>query len=90
MSVPLKDFRLGITETIDIWLDAEAAARGVDRTVIAREVLARWAKERGHAHRVAQRRMEANGLQPELDGLELGDAGTSRSGPAATPGRGRR
>jgi pyruvate/2-oxoglutarate dehydrogenase complex dihydrolipoamide dehydrogenase (E3) component len=90
MSTPLKDFRLGITETIDIWLDAEAVARGVDRAVIAREVLARWAKERGHAHRVAQRRMAANGLQPDLDGLELEDAGVSRQVPAATPPRNRR
>lgn len=28
MSIPLKDFRLGITEPIGIWLDAEATAFG--------------------------------------------------------------
>ena len=33
MSLPLKDFRLVITESIDIWLDAVASAmvRGRDR-----------------------------------------------------------
>jgi len=30
VSIPLKDFRLGISETVDIWLDAEAIAFGND------------------------------------------------------------
>ncbi len=81
MSVPLKDFRLGITESIDIWLDAVATATGADKASVARNVLTEWAKRKGHEHRVATRRMTANGLQPELDGLELEDAGVSRSQP---------
>ena len=85
MSLPLKDFRLGITEAIDIWLDIEATARGVDRIVVAREVLAEWAKSKAHAHRVASRRLAANGLQPDLDGLEPADAGTQAG--AARGGR---
>lgn len=81
MSVPLKDFRLGITESIDIWLDAEAIAFGSDKAAIAREVLAEWAKRKAHAFRVAQRRLAANGLQPELSGLEPEhDGATVRGG----------
>ena len=79
MSLPLKDFRLGITESIDIWLDAEAAAFGSDKAAVAREVLAEWAKRKAHAFKVAQRRLVANGLQPELTGLDTEDDGSARS-----------
>lgn len=75
MSLPLKDFRLGITEAIDLWLDIEATARGIDKIVVAREVLAEWAKRKAHAHRIATKRLEANGLQPDLVGLDTEDAG---------------
>lgn len=80
MSLPLKDFRLGITEAIDIWLESEAIAFGTDKAAIAREILQEWAKRKAHAFKVAQRRMTANGLQPELPGIEPEDAGVSRSG----------
>lgn len=83
MSTPLKDFRLGVTEAIDMWLDIEASARGIDKIVVGREVLAEWAKAKAHAHRVASRKLAANGLQPDLDGLETEDAG-------AQAGKGRR
>jgi hypothetical protein len=80
VSIPLKDFRLGITEAIDIWLDAEAIAFGSDKAAVAREILAEWAKRKAHAYKVATRRMHANGLQPELTGLDTEDAGASRQG----------
>jgi hypothetical protein len=80
MSIPLKDFRLGITESIDIWLDAEASAFGTDKASIAREILNDWAKRKAHAFKVAQRRLVANGLQPELTGLKPEDAGVGRQG----------
>ena len=70
MSIPLKDFRLGITEGIDIWLS--------DKAAVAREVLQEWAKRKAHEHKVAMRRMQANGLQPELPGFETEEAGVSR------------
>lgn len=79
MSLPLKDFRLGISESIDIWLDAEAAAFGKDKQTVAREVLSDWAKRKAHAYKVAARRLTANGLQPELDGFETEDDGASRN-----------
>ncbi len=86
MSLPLKDFRLGITEAIDIWLESEAEAFGTDKAAVAREVLREWAKKKSHAYKVAQRRLTANGLQPEFDGFETADAGSGRS----QPERGRR
>jgi hypothetical protein len=80
MSTPLKDFRLGISETIDIMLDAEAVAFGKDKAAIAREVLADWAKKKAHAYKVMQRRFTANGMQPELFGDEMEDDGVGRKG----------
>lgn len=77
MSLPLKDFRLGITEAIDIWLDAEAAAFGSDKAAVAREILQDWAKRKAHAYKVATRRLHANGLQPELPWNGLEDDGVS-------------
>ena len=78
MSLPLKDFRLGITEAIDIWLDAEATAFGTDKAAVARQVLNEWAKRKAHAHKVAVRRMRANGVQPEFEWSETEDAGVTR------------
>jgi len=75
MSLPLKDFRLGITEAIDIWLDAEAVAFGQDKAAIARGILQEWAKRKAHAYKVAARRLTANGMQPELFGEETEEAG---------------
>ena len=82
MSIPLKDFRLGITEAIDIWLDAEATAFGSDKAAVAREILAEWAKRKAHAHKVAARRLAANGAQPEFDWETAADAGAIRKGAA--------
>ncbi len=80
MSIPLKDFRLGITESIDIYLDAEAVAFGRDKASIAREILQEWAKRKAHAHKVAARRLCANGGQPELDWSGTEDGGTDAKG----------
>lgn len=86
MSIPLKDFRLGISESIDIWLDAEARARRLDKAAIAREVLSEWAKGRMHAFKIAHRRMASNGMQTdwlgddlEDDGADPADAGIARN-----------
>ena len=77
MSVPLKDFRLGITETIDLWLDAEACAFHKDKAAIARSILQEWAKKKAHAYKVATKRMQANGLQMELIGDDTEEDGTA-------------
>lgn len=87
MSLPLKDFRLGIDESIDMWLDIESACRKKDKAAVARQILREWAKEKAHAYKVATKRLQANGLQPELfgedpesDGAMPADAGARRSG----------
>ena len=78
MALPLKDFRLGVTESIDIWLDAVAIANNIDKAAVARDVLQEWADRKAHEHKVAHRRMTANGLQPDLPGFETEDAGVGR------------
>lgn len=80
MSLPLKDFRLGITEEIAAALEADAAA--FDRTMesVAREILQQWAERKAHAYRVYARRVIANGAQAELPGIEPSDAGFTRKG----------
>ena len=77
MSLPLKDFRCGITEAIDMALEAQAAAFGADKASVAREVLQDWARRKAHEYRVYARRAHANGLQPELTGLETECGGVS-------------
>lgn len=78
MSLPLKDFRLGIPEAVDIWLDAEATAFGKDKAFIAREILQEWARKKAHAYKVATKRLQANGLQTELAWNETEDDGGRR------------
>lgn len=85
MSTPLKDFRVPIPESVHVWLDAEAAAFGVDMQEIVRGILKSWAKKKAHAYKVATKRMNANGLQPELfgadeeeDGGRVAEAGARR------------
>lgn len=80
MSVPLKDFRLGITEAIDIWLDAEAVAFSTDKAAIARQVLLEWARKKAHAHKVATKRLAANGLQADFGWHDLEDGGATSGG----------
>jgi len=84
VSLPLKDYRTAIPETTDVWLEIEAAATGKDKATIGREVLQAWAKQRVHAYTVATKRLQANGLQPELFGDDSESSahghGTSRSG----------
>lgn len=82
MSLPLKDFRLGITDTIDVALSATASAFSKDKAAVAREVLQEWAKRKVHEHKVFARLALANGIQPELPGMDTEDDGAGRSEPA--------
>lgn len=81
MSVPLKDFRLGITESISAALEADSAAFDKDMQVVAREVLQDWANRKHRAYTVYARRALANGPQAESPGLETEDAGIARLAP---------
>lgn len=73
MSLPLKDFRLGITESIDLWLEVEGGAFSKDKATVAREILAEWAKRKAHAFRLAHRRLASNGLQADWLGEDADD-----------------
>lgn len=85
MAVPLKDFRLGISESIDAALKAEAAAFDKDMQVVAREILQEWADRKHRAYSMYAKIVLANGMQTELPGFELGDDGASRN--MSTKGR---
>lgn len=78
MSIPLKDFRLGIDESIDMWLEIDATVQKKDKAAIARQVLRAWAREKAHAYKLATKRLQANGIQPELFGDDAEDDGVSR------------
>jgi hypothetical protein len=80
MSIPLKDFRVPIPESVHVWLDAEATAFGTDMQTVARDILKEWAKRKAHAYKVATKRMSANGLQMELVGHDEEEDGAARSG----------
>lgn len=80
MAVPLKDFRMGITEQIDAALDAQAAAFGKDKAQVARDVLGEWARMKHREHMVYGKRLRANGMQMEFDVSDLEDDGLSRRG----------
>ena len=86
MSLPLKDHRTSIDESTDMWLDVEASVQRKDKSAISREVLRAWAKEKAHAYKLATKRLQANGIQPELFGDDTEDDGTPRN-EAAKAGR---
>jgi hypothetical protein len=80
VSLPLKDYRTAIPESVDVWLDIEAQATGKDKATVGREIFTTWAKAKFHSHKVAARRLQANGMQPELFGDDTEDDGTTRKG----------
>lgn len=73
MSLPLKDFRLGITPEIDRALTAVATAFGRDKQDVAREVLGEWAARKHHEYSVAAK-------LEYVQRSELEHHGTSRHG----------
>lgn len=80
MSTPLKDYRTSIDESTDMWLEVEASVQRKDKAAIGREVLRAWAREKAHAYRLATKKLQAHGLQPELFGDEPEDDGRARNG----------
>lgn len=61
--------RLLVGEFVDIALESEATGTGATKQEVARAVLEAWARKRHVAFKVYARRLRANGLQMELDGL---------------------
>lgn len=80
MALPLKDYRTGIPEWVDTWLDIEQARTGATKQDIGRKIFESWAKQQIHAHKVATRLLRANGMQPELFGDDAEETGTTRNG----------
>lgn len=80
MSLPLKDFRGSIPESTDMWLEIEAQTQGIEKQAVVRQILREWEKRKVHAYKLATKRLQANGMQPELFGDEPEDDGTTRSG----------
>lgn len=80
MSLPLKDLRLAVSESVLAALEAEATAFDRDMQAVARDILNDWAKRKHRAYTVYARRVIANGAQAELPGFEPEDAGTQRRG----------
>lgn len=78
MSLPLKDFRLTVSENVLAALEARAVAKGHDMQTVARKVLTDWALEEHRAYTLYARRVLANGMQSELPGFETVDDGTRR------------
>lgn len=69
-----------------MWLEVEASVQRKDKAAISREVLRAWAKQKAHAYKLATKKLQAHGIQPELfgddteeDGAKPADAGMSRS-----------
>lgn len=79
MALPLKDFRLGISDRIEAALKSEGAAFDKDMQTVAREILQDWADRKHRAHIMYAKFALANGMQTELPGLETADDGRSGS-----------
>lgn len=80
MATPLKDFSVGLSDSIHAALEAESIAFDKTMQVVAREVLQEWADRKHRAYTVYARRVIANGNQAELPGLETGNDGIARKG----------
>ena len=80
MSVPLKDFRGSFPESTDMWLEIEAQTLGVDKQTVVRQIVREWEKKRVHAYKLATKRLQAHGMQPELFGDDAETDGSTRNG----------
>lgn len=70
--------KLLVTEAIDIALDSEKAATGDSKQEIVRQILEQWRRRRHRAFTVYARRLAANGMQMELEGIDEEDEGLKR------------
>jgi hypothetical protein len=70
--------RFLLPEFVDIALESESVGTGESKQAIARAVLEKWARQRHLAFKVYAKRLRANGLQMELDGLDDEGDGDAR------------
>jgi hypothetical protein len=77
VSLPLKDFRLGITAEAHAVLRAYAEARGVEMQDVVRDLLSAWAAKEIHAASVLIRSLEREGLMSDRRGTPTESAGVT-------------
>lgn len=80
MALPQKELRFGVPDIVHIYLDAAAGANKLDKNDLCREIMEEWAGRKAHEHKLAQRALRANGVQPDLPGFESDDSGLARKG----------
>lgn len=68
MSEELRDLRCKIPSQLDDVIEAEAAARGIDKCEVVREVLMGWGRIRHSAYMEYQRRLANQGTFGESRG----------------------
>lgn len=64
----LRDMRIKVTAETAAVIDATAAAAGVDKSEIARDVLHKWAQEEIRRHKLLRKHLEREGLEAPLGG----------------------
>lgn len=67
-----------VTEAIDIALESEAKGTRTSKQEIVRQVLEQWRRQRHRAFTVYARRLQANGMQLELEGIDEEDEGSRK------------
>jgi hypothetical protein len=67
--------KLLVSELVDIALESESKASGSSKQEIARQVLERWQRQRHVAFKVYAKRLRAQGLQMELEGIDEEEEG---------------
>lgn len=78
--MPLIELRFGIPEGADAAIEAHSKAYGKDKNAFAREIVMEWYRRFHRAHSLYGKKIAANGLQAELPGFEMEDAGIARKG----------
>ena len=70
MSLPVKDYRGGITPLSHAVLSSIAEANGMEMQELVRDVLHKFALKQVRACSLIQRALKANGIAMERDGVD--------------------
>lgn len=77
MSIELRDIRAKVGIETDIALEVECLTTGKDKSELVRDILQAWADHRIHAAHLLTRRLKAEGIGGELQGVAGHCSGTS-------------
>jgi hypothetical protein len=78
VSLPLKDFRAGITAEAHAVLKAYAEARGLEMQDVVRDLLSEWAAKQIHAASLLIRTLEREGLMADRRGTPAESSGVTQ------------